>query len=135
MSYLKGLAHIGIFTKDIDVAKAFYVDKLGCELYYEKFMEEPNDNWSKFSFLKLGSLNIELIQSTDLPSERYKQLGIIDHFAIEVENIEEAVNELKVKGVVFNNKEPIYLGDFFDGIKIIYFTGPDDLRIELFQYL
>lgn len=124
---LKGLAHIGIQVADIAASKAFYVDTLGFTLTHEEAM----DNGVKLAFLNIGTCLLELVE---VPNHAPRPAGVIDHIAIEVEDIETVVCKLIEKQVTFLTNE-INESPILGGIKNIFFTGPDGERLEFFEYL
>ena len=69
-----------------------------------------------------------LPQGEELQGLRDPHYGL-DHFGLRVENLEEAVAELKSKGAEFA-VEPRTLPT---GIKIAFVRGPEDVRIELVE--
>lgn len=124
---LKGLAHIGLCVLDMDKSKAFYQDTLGFELTDEATLP----NGVKLAFLHIGSCLLELVYT---PGREAREAGVVDHIAIEVEDIETVVCKLIEKGVKFLSDE-IGEADIQGGIKNIFFTGPDGERLEFFEFL
>ena len=66
---ITGLAHIGIFTQDIDKSQAFYQDVLDFTLTNEEAME----NGTRLAFLEAGTCIIELIQPGDPSSIHHNE--------------------------------------------------------------
>lgn len=125
MGKVTGLAHIGVKVRDIEASKKFYVDMLGFKV------DEENDlGRVQLVFLSNGNCLIELISSDVVP----EMPGQIDHICVEVEGIDELVQELKDKGLVFDG-EVSYGAAIRGGIKNIFFKGPDGERIEFFDYM
>jgi len=62
------------------------------------------------------------------PADDNAKIGL-DHFGIRTNNLEEAVAELKARGVEFTQEiiEPM------PGIKISFFIGPDNVSVELLE--
>ncbi len=131
---LKGLAHIGIFTTDMESTMAFYKDILGMEISYQKDLVRPNGT-TKLGFVQAGSLILEFIQPADIDGIQDKKGGIVDHIAIEVKDIEELAGRLMAQGVAFETSDVAEVGDLFNGIKNIFFSGPNGERLEFFEYL
>lgn len=92
------LDHIGIAVRNMDEALAFYRDTLGISSVGEEVIEEQK---VKVAFLPLGDTELELLESTspDGPVAKFieKRGEGIQHIALRVENIEEALKELKEK--------------------------------------
>lgn len=122
---ITGLAHIGIFVKDMEASVRFYRDTLGFEV-----TDECNLG-SRLVFCNKGTCLLELIRPKNYEP---RVPGQIDHIAVEVVEIEPLVCRLIEKGVKFLgdiSEVPSLLG----GVKNIFFEGPDGERIEFFEYL
>ncbi len=135
MSNFKGLAHIGLFTADIEESKRFYVENLGFTLEYETVMDKPDNHWTKMAFLNLNGMVIELLQHSDKAKHKTGNDGCVDHLTIEVKDLEQVVTDLKEKGIVFETEAPIKMEKLFNGAQVIFFRGPSGERLELFEYL
>lgn len=59
---IKGVEHIGIAVKDLQEAIPFYEKLLGTKCYA---IEEVKDQRVKTAFFKVGSVKIELLESSD----------------------------------------------------------------------
>ena len=103
------LDHIGIAVKNIDEALAFYRDTLGINSVGTEVIEEQK---VKVAFLPVGDTELELLESTapDGPVAKFieKRGEGIQHIALRVENIEEALGELKEKGFKLIDQQPRY---------------------------
>lgn len=112
------LDHIGIAVKSIKETLPFYEDKLGLK---KVAVEEVREQEVKIAFLKIDESKFELLEPlTDKsPIARHikKRKEGLQHVAIEVEDIEEKVSEMKEKGVQFLTESPS-LGA--EGMKIIF---------------
>ncbi len=99
--------HIGIAVKSIDEAKKLYEDLLG--LKYEG-SETVAEQKVTTAFFPVGDTEVELLESTepDGPIAKFieKKGEGIQHIAFRVENIEEALEELKQKGVRLIDEKP-----------------------------
>lgn len=126
MGKVTGLAHIGVYVKDIEASKKFYMDNLGFKL------DDENDLGSlKLSFISNGNCLIELI-CPETP-KTISGVAVVDHICMEVEGIEELVESLKAKGIQFEG--PVGFNTAIrGGVKNCFFSGPDGERIEFFQY-
>lgn len=104
---VKHIDHIGIAVKEIASAGKFYTDVLGLEI---KDIETVADQKVKVAFLPITDSEVELLESTepDGPVARYidSRGEGIQHIAFCVENIEEALKELKAKGVRLIDQTP-----------------------------
>lgn len=104
---IKHIDHIGIAVKSIDQAKKFYTEILGLKV---EGIENVPDQKVNVAFLPITDSELELVESThpDGPVAKYiesKGEGI-QHIAFRVENIEEALAELKQKGVRLIDEKP-----------------------------
>ena len=92
--------HLGIATKGIDEALKFWADALGLENVHTEVVE---DQKVRVAMLPIGESRIELLEPTsdDSPISKFleKRGGGIHHIAVEVENIESALAQLKDKGM------------------------------------
>ncbi len=101
--------HIGIAVKDLEESLKFYTEVLGLEVIGKEVVEEQK---VKVAFLPCGDSELELLESTspDGPIARFieKNGEGIQHIALRVDNIEEALAELKEKGVRLIDEKPRY---------------------------
>ena len=123
---LIGLAHIGVMVKDIDASLDFYTNTLGFEIQSVQDLGR-----TKLVFLQAGTCVIELVPVNETED---RQAGPVDHICLEVEDIGPFVERLKAKGVKLEKETYSDVG-LFGGIRNIFFRGPDDERIEFFDYL
>lgn len=135
MSNFKGLAHIGLYTENIEATKSFYIDNLGFKLDYETISEKPNNGWLKIAFISLNGMIIEILEPSDRSLIKKGNDGCVDHLTIEVNNLDDIVKDLKAKGITFETEEPIKLNKLFNGVQVIFFRGPSGERLELFEFL
>ena len=121
---ITGLAHIGVFVKDIERSIDFY-KRLGFTLDKE---EQPS---IRLAFLSSGNCLIELIEQKEMPS---RTAGLVDHIAMVVDNIEAAIKNAKANGIEIDSSQ-VNSVDVLGGIKNVFFEGPDGERLEFFEYL
>src|SRR3569832_1334776 len=90
--------HLGIATKGIDEALAFWQDALGLENVHTEVVEEQK---VRVAMLPIGESRIELLEpmSDDSPISKFieKRGGGIHHVALEVDDIEASLAKLKAK--------------------------------------
>jgi len=95
---IKRIAHLGIAVADLTKAGMFYTDVLGQRIDHEEMVDDL-----KTAFVPLGQTNLELIQDTKengvIATHISKRGEGIQHVAYEVEDIDQALEELKAKGV------------------------------------
>ena len=103
---IKRLEHVAITVKDMDEARNTWMNVLGIGQEYEEQIGQ-----TKLAMLPVGQTYIELLSSEgkDSPVNEWmdKNGESIWHLCFEVENIDEAVEELKSKGVKLRNEEPM----------------------------
>ena len=101
--------HIGIAVTSIDEAKKLYSDMLGLTMAGSETVAEQKVTTA---FFPVGDTEVELLEATapDGPIAKWiegnKGRGGVQHIAFRVENIEEALAELKAKGVPLINETP-----------------------------
>ena len=120
---ITGLAHIGIFVKDMDKSVDFY-KKLGFKLDGE---EKTN---IRLAFLSAGTCLIELVEINDYAP---RPAGTVDHIAVIVDDIEAAVKRAGENGISIDGSK-VNAVDILGGIKNVFFEGPDGERLEFFEY-
>jgi methylmalonyl-CoA/ethylmalonyl-CoA epimerase len=104
---VKHIDHIGIAVKEIEKAGTFYKDVLGLKIHG---IEEIAEQKVKVAFFPISDSEIELLESTqsDGPVAKYisaKGEGV-QHIAFRVENIDQAMEELREKGVRMIDEKP-----------------------------
>ena len=106
MKILK-IDHLGIAVTKIDEAKKLYHDILGLPMAGSETVAEQKVTTA---FFPVGESEVELLESTapDGPVAKFieKKGQGFQHVAFRVENIEEALAELKAKGIQLIDQEP-----------------------------
>lgn len=120
---ITGLAHIGIFVRDIDKSMDFY-KRLGFTLDKE---EQPS---VRLAFLSAGNCLVELIEQKDMPA---RTAGLVDHVAMVVDDIEATIENLKAKSIEIDASQ-IGSVPILGGVRNVFFEGPDGERLEFFEY-
>lgn len=125
---LNKVHHIAIICSNYEVSKHFYTKILGLTVIREVYRKERNSY--KLDLAVNGEYQIELF-SFDNPPQRpsYPEASGLRHLAFEVDNIEDAVQELIEYGV---KVEEIRV-DPHTNRTFTFFADPDDLPIELYQ--
>jgi methylmalonyl-CoA/ethylmalonyl-CoA epimerase len=99
--------HIGIAVKSISEAKNLYSELLGLN---HAGSETVMGQKVTTAFFPVGDTEVELLESTspDGPVAKYleKKGEGVQHIAFRVENIEEALAELKTKGIQLIDEKP-----------------------------
>jgi methylmalonyl-CoA/ethylmalonyl-CoA epimerase len=106
MKVLK-IDHIGIAVKSIEETKKLYQKLLGLTHAGSETVAEQKVTTA---FFPVGDTEVELLESTapDGPIAKYleKRGEGVQHIAFRVENIEEALAELKAKGIQLIDEKP-----------------------------
>lgn len=101
------ISHLGIATKGIDEALKFWENALGLEQTHTETVE---DQKVRVAMLPIGETRIELLEPTaeDSPISKFleKRGGGLHHIAVEVEDIEKALAQLKENGARLIDETP-----------------------------
>ena len=101
-------------------------------MFGARILETPQPSGTPRVELDLNGLHI-LVAGALSPGEELQGLRSphygLDHFGLKVENLEEAVADLKSKGAEFSME----LRTTPSGLKIAFVRGPEDIRIEVVQ--
>ena len=94
------IEHIGIAVKNLDESIKLYENILGMKCYR---IEEVKDQKVRTAFFKIGQTKLELLEPTDTTSPINKFIEKrgegLHHIALNVDNVNTALNELFVKGI------------------------------------
>jgi methylmalonyl-CoA/ethylmalonyl-CoA epimerase len=93
--------HIGIAVRDLENARNFLAETLGLDLTRE--LDLP-DRGEIAAFYRCGEVDIELVQLTDAAKSRERLGGAdvdgrVDHIAIQVDDIEQIAERLRIRGI------------------------------------
>lgn len=104
---VKHIDHIGIAVKSLTQAGKFYTDILGLKIVG---IENVPDQKVNVAFIPITDSEVELVESThpDGPVAKFIEARGegVQHIAFRVENIDEALEELKEKGIRLIDKKP-----------------------------
>lgn len=104
---LTHIEHIGIAVNNLEESIKYYENVLGLKCYS---IEEVVDQKVKTAFFKVGQTKIELLESTspDGPIGKYieKKGEGIHHLAFHVNNLQNALDETKEKGIRLIDEKP-----------------------------
>ncbi len=128
MITLRCIHHIAIICSDYERTKDFYVNKLGLTVMAEVYRKE-RDSW-KLDLAVGDKYQIEIFSFSNPPGRvSYPEACGLRHLAFEVENINEAVEELNNQGIIC---EGIRIDEFTDK-KYTFFSDPDGLPLEIYE--
>jgi len=116
------MEHIGIMVDDLDRSIAFYTGILGLTLRDRRRFGD-----FELAFLRLGEGEIELVAGE--PDHIHADAQV-NHLAFTVPDLDAAVTELKALDPTLEFGAPIEL---WDGLRCLFFRGPDGERLELFE--
>ena len=103
--------HIGIAVTNLDETIKFYEEVLGIKCEGTEVVE---DQKVKVAFFPVGDTELEFLESTseDGPIAKFIEKnggrGGIQHVALRVDNIEEAIANMKEKGYAMIDEKPRY---------------------------
>ncbi|MBZ9735291.1 VOC family protein [Mesorhizobium sp. CA18] len=123
MIKVKQLAHVCIFAHDLEATRRFYRDVLGMD--------------TRFNFLRDGRIfgfyldcggrsHVEVFEKRE---SSYSGANQINHFCLEVEDIDAAILHIRSKGVAVTPKK-LACDDTYQA----WITDPNGVKIELFEY-
>ncbi len=128
MLKLNKVHHIALICSDYEGSKKFYTEVIGLTVVREVYRAERNSY--KLDLALNEEYVIELFSFPEPPPRlsRPEATGL-RHLAFEVESVEQAVEELRTKGIP---TEPVRV-DEFTGKKFTFLEDPDRLPIELYE--
>lgn len=132
MKHITGLAHIALYTKDMETSLNFY-KILGGIVTDQADVQKPTGT-NHIKIVQMPGFFLEIIEPHD-GSPVTAEGGLFRHIALEVDDVDAAVSELKAAGISsFRTPEPNTM-PIFGGIRNIFFYGPDGELLELLQHL
>ncbi|RWE72597.1 VOC family protein [Mesorhizobium sp.] len=123
MIKVRQLAHVCIFAHDLEATRSFYRDVLGMH--------------TRFNFLRDGRIfgfyldcgGRSYVEVFEKNEASYSDRNQINHFCLEVEDIEAAIAHIRSKGVAVTPKK-LACDDTYQA----WISDPNGVRIELFEY-
>jgi methylmalonyl-CoA epimerase len=133
MGLIKRLDHISIVVRDVEEALTTYQRALGLRLV--EIQERP-DLAARIAFLYTGGSEIELVQPVTSDTGEAKFLRTrgegVHHICLEVDNIEEALADLKEKGLRLTAETP-RVGPRGERFAFIHPKSAHGVLIEVYQ--
>jgi len=104
---IKKISHIGIAVNNLDEIMKVYQEQLGLKV---EEIEEVEDQKVRVAMIPVGESRIELLESTHPEGPIAKSIERrgegLHHIALEVDNIEETLEDLKKAGVRLIDEKP-----------------------------
>ena len=135
VDFIHKIQHIGIPAHDLEISIPFY-ERLG----FENVMESPfefDGGYGTCVMMKNHEVIVELYQMPDKQLAEIKQRknGHVDHFAIDVSDIDVAFDTLKKAGFEILESTPTFLPFWKNGTRFFNVKGPSGETIEFNQIL
>jgi methylmalonyl-CoA/ethylmalonyl-CoA epimerase len=103
---IEKIDHIGIAVKNLSSALKLYTDVLGLKV---KRIEEFEDLKVKVAFIPVGEVLVELVQPKSAEAPLAKRINAhgegLYHLAYRVRSIDDALEEIKKKGIEMRDNE------------------------------
>ncbi len=124
---VKRIDHVGVIVDNLESASRFLTDVLG----FEEDRKITIPGRLNAAFFRGGDFCIELVEIVDA-AERERRLGSgvarIEHLALEVEDVTDAIGRLREKGVVTTIPAAAIAGPFRS-----FFTRPETTHGVTYQ--
>lgn len=102
---MERIDHIGVAVKDLDATLKFYEEVLGLPV-----TQRMDHGISRGAFVAIGGVEFEFLENKDPNSAIARHIEKrgegFQHIAFKVPNIQEAIEELKKKGIPFIDEKP-----------------------------
>lgn len=130
---IKRIEHVGVVVKDVEASRNLWEGCFGIKLGE---VETNPHRPVKLALYPVGESMVELIAGTTPDSKHAKMIaegkGGINHLCFEVENIDDALAELKAKGIPLLDQVP-RIGHAGCRIAFLDPAGTEGCLIELAQ--
>jgi len=124
---IRKMEHVAIMVRDMDQSIQFYSEIFGFNV---RLRGSKPDREMAFLYLEAQQdMEIELIQEK-MAAVEYSETGIVNHLAFTVENIDETIQFLKEKEIVFTSDE---VKPTLEGGRMILFHGPNQELLQLVE--
>jgi lactoylglutathione lyase len=135
VDFIKKIQHIGIPAHDLEISIPFY-ERLGFENVMESRFEFDG-GYGTCVMMKNHEVIVELYQMPEKQLAEIKQRknGHVDHFAIDVSDVDLAFDTLKKAGFEMLESTPTFLPFWKNGTRFFNVKGPSGETIEFNQIL
>ncbi|MCP4385649.1 MAG: VOC family protein [Hyphomicrobiales bacterium] len=120
---IKQLAHVCIFSKDLDATEQFFSDVLGMK---KAFSFTRSGDVFGFYLHAGGRSHVEVFYK---PEAAFDEADQINHLCLEVEDLDETITAIRAKGVDVTDKKK-----GCDDTWQAWTKDPSGVKIELFEY-
>ncbi|WP_158941676.1 VOC family protein [Granulicella sp. S190] len=131
------IMHVGYIVHDVAAENDFYLTLLGFRPYWHGGMKDDSADWISMQ-LPDGRDWVEFMtaqgpEKTGIPTAMSQETaGVLDHFALGVDNIEHSYNLLFERDGLNGRHSPVQLGR--DGKWQLNLYDPDGTRAELMEF-
>ena len=129
---ITGFQHLGIPVSDLEKSIHFY-EHMGFRIENRSEFKETG-GVTRVAFMELGNFCLELYQTPEGVAVS-RDAGPIDHFALDVRDIDEAFQVFKEEGFSIVEDKPVFLPLRLNGVKYFMVLGPDGEKVELNQLM
>lgn len=135
VDFIHKIQHVGIPAHNLEISIPFY-ERLG----FENVMESPfefDGGYGTCVMMKNHEVIVELYQMPEKQLAEIKQRknGHVDHFAIDVSDVDVAFDTLKKAGFEILETTPTFLPFWKNGTRFFNVKGPSGETIEFNQIL
>jgi len=135
VDFIHRIQHIGIPVHDLEVSIPFY-ERLG----FENVMESPFEFDGGFGTCVMMKNHEVIVELYQMPEKQLAEIkkrtnGHVDHFAIDVTDVDHAFETLKKAGFEILEETPTYLQFWKNGTRFFNVKGPSGEIIEFNQIL
>jgi catechol 2,3-dioxygenase-like lactoylglutathione lyase family enzyme len=135
IDFIHRIQHIGIPAHDLEVSIPFY-ERLG----FENVMESPFEFDGGFGTCVMMKNHEVIVELYQMPEKQLSEIkarsnGHVDHFAIDVADVDHAFETLKKAGFEILESTPTFLQFWKNGTRFFNVKGPSGEIIEFNQIL
>jgi lactoylglutathione lyase len=135
VDFIHRIQHIGIPAHDLEVSIPFY-ERLG----FENVMESPFEFDGGFGTCVMMKNHEVIVELYQMPEKQLAEIkkrtnGHVDHFAIDVTDVDHAFETLKKAGFEILEETPTFLQFWKNGTRFFNVKGPSGEIIEFNQIL
>lgn len=123
----KKIDHIGVMVKDLEASLSFYKEVAGMQEKSRLVIAGGTKTLVFLGFNGSEETELELIHGS---GEEYPKEGVVNHFAIAVDDIEADFVRLKNSGITLLSED---VAELHNGFRLFFVQGPDGEKVEFFQ--